>query len=437
MRRRVAIDYEDAFQNWKQTARHGEGRDAIVLDLGQGNMNVLYAKIGAAGELSVLDYASAPGTGFSDGAITDAGLFAHTLDRTVGQIRKRNRIKLRNLDVTFSAPFVGYFTHYATVHLPPRKRVTLKLIDEAIRSARAEISSLVEHVIQVVPVRYTLDAVYSGSEAPLGMGGGQLGVEILFITAPEASLGQIERALGEVGYGVANWWYSGISAAESVVVPSSEAGVAVVDIGAGSTDIAVYQFGRLLHIGVLPRGGREIDHDLAVYLNESIAVAEEVKRSFGCALPQVIKYNEVIDLRERGLGSNKLVPAREIAAVIKNRAQELLYAVGEEIGKALPQNQISRVILTGGSARIAGLPELAELVLDRCIEVGIPCAVPGTKMGFTDPACAALIGTLKVLRKKQLSLALLDHAAMTTTQRMKIWFEALFSTPVAEQREIV
>lgn len=436
MKFKAAIDYEAAFQNWKRSARRTGGKDFIVLDLGHDSINALYAKIGNSGEVTVLDYASARGTGYSDGVISEPNLFSSTIDRVIGDLRKRNHLRIKKIDVTFSAPFIGSFNHFISVPLTARKRVTLKLVEEAIKSARGEISNLVEHVIQVVPVRFTLDSIYSGAEPPLGMGGNHLGVELLFITAPEASLEQIELALHETGYGVSNWWYAGISSSESVMVPSSEAGVAVADIGCGSTDVTVYQYGRLMHLGTIERGGRDIDSGLAEYLNESLKVAEEVKRQFGCALPQVVRFNEMIDLRERGLASNKLISAREVANVIRHRVQEILFSIEEEIGRALPPNRISRLILTGGTAKLQGLPELAEMTLQRGIEVGSPSAAQGTFMGFTDPSCAALIGTLRILRRKHIASFSLDPAAMTTTQRMKSWFGALVSTQPAEQREL-
>jgi cell division protein FtsA len=385
----------------------------------------------------VLDYAAERNTGYSGGAVVDQKQFNRALQRVVGDIRKRNRLKIRNLHITFSAPFVSYYNHFVTVHLPPRRRVTQKMVEEAILSSRKEISSLVEHVIEVVPVRYALDSIYSGNEPPLGFEGSQLGIELMFITAPSASLDQIEHSIRDAGYSVTNWWYSGISAAESVMIPSSEAGVAVVDIGAGSTDVSVYQHGRLLHVGVLERGGRDVDADLAVYLNESITVAEEVKRKYGCALPQVIKHNEFVDVRDRGPRNNKLVPARDLAMIIRNRAQEILYAVDEEIGKAISPELISRIIFTGGIAKIPGFIDLAEEVLDRSAEMGLPCAVNGTRLGFTDPGCASLIGTLRILRKMQVSKYQLDPAAMTSVQKIRSWFGALVSAPASEQQELL
>ena len=436
MSMKTTIDFESSFQRWKKRARKSSGEDFVVVDLGSASIDALRVKISPAGDVSVLDYASAPTVGYCDGAVVEAAHFVPVLKKVIGDVTRENRGKVKRLNVTFSAPFVSYITHFTSVNLPPRKRVTLSLVNEAVKAAREEISSLLEHVIQVVPVRYTLDSVYSGGEPPLGMGGRQLGMELLFVTAPEASLDQMKLAFNEAGYEVSEWWYSGISASESVFRPSAESGVAVVDIGAGSTDVSVYQHGKLLHVGVIEMGGRDIDNDLAVYLNESLHMAEEVKNKFGCALPQVIKYNEVINLRERGYSSTKMVAAREVASIIKKRAQELLFSVDEEIGKALPQNLISKVILCGGASKIQGLPELAEIVLGRSVELGVPCIANGTKMGFTDPCCAALIGTLKILRNKLMSTGLLDPAAMTFTQRLKSWAEALVSTPATEERTI-
>ena len=437
MKRRAVIDFERAYQGWKGRARRGIGDNLLILDLGQKCMKALHAKIGPAGEVLVLDYASAPDTGFSDGAVTDPARFSASADRVVGELRKRNGLRSRKLDVSISAPFISYFSHFATVRLPARRRVTQRLVDNAVKTAREEISSLVEHVMQVVPVRYSLDSIYSGNEPPLGMRGEQLGIEIVFVTAPKSALEQVEKALKESGYAVGSWWHAGLSAAESILPNGNEAGVAVIDVGGNSTDIAVYAHGRLLHLGVVPGGGNDFDSDLAIFLNESMAVAEEVKHNFGCALPQVIRYNEVIDLKERGLGVEKLVSAREIATVLRDRAQDLLYAVQQEISKGIAPELLSRVVLTGGGARLAGLAELAEMVIDKKVEVGHPRAVNGTRMGFSDPGCAALVGTLKLLRRRLLAQRRVETAGMTAMERVSAWFGALVGSSVTERREVV
>jgi len=437
MRRRAVVDFEDAYVGWKRCARGGEGENALLLDLGQGCLNSLYAKVSEAGSVSVLDYAQVEGTGFRDGAVADRTKFEAAVGKALDELRRRNRLRARRLHVSLSAPFIAYFNHFATVHLQPRRRVTQRLIDQETAKACGEISSLVEHVMQVVPARYTLDSIYSGCEPPLGMSGQQLGIELFLLTAPRAALEQIEKTLKELGYSVASWCYAGLSAAESVMRPSDEAGVAVVDIGEGSTDVAVYQHDRLLHVGSVGCAGRDFDSDLAVFLNENITVAEEVKRQFGCALPQVIKYNEVVDLKDSALTGRSLVPAREIAAVIRDRAQELFYSVEEEIGRGLSPKLLSRVVLTGGGAKLAGIAELAEIVLGRQVEVGAPRVVNGTIMGFSDPGCAALIGTLRLVRRRMLARRRSEAAGMTAAERVRAWLGWLVGSRAGEEKGVV
>ena len=437
MSRRAVIDYEGAYQKWKGYARHGNGDKLLILDLGQSSLKGLHAKIGPFGEVVVLDYASSPDSGFSEGTVTDPARFSAAVERVVGAIRKRNGLRGGHLDVSISAPFISYFNHFATVRLSARSRVTQRLLENAVRQAREEISSLVEHVMQVVPVRYSLDTVYSGNEPPLGMRGEQLGIEIVFVTAPLSALEQIKKALKECGCSVGSWWYSGLSAAQSVVRSEKEPGVAIVDVGGGSTDVLVFSHGRLLHLGVIPSGGKDFDSDLAIFLNESMSTAEEVKHNFGCALPQVIRHNEVVDLKERGLGVEKLASAREIATVLRDRAQELLYAVQGEISKGLAPELLSKVVLCGGGARLAGLAELAEMVIDKKVVMGQPCAVNGTRTGFSDPGSAALIGTLKMVRRRILAKRRVETAGMTSFERMRAWLGALVGSPVSEGREVV
>jgi cell division protein FtsA len=211
--------------------------------------------------------------------------------------------------------------------------------------------------------------------------------------------------------------------------------VAVVDVGAASTDVAVYKNGQLLHVGTINRGGTDLDADLAIYLNENNKVAEAVKRRYGCALPEIISYNEMIDLRAAGLASDKLVSAQDIAVRIKARLKDLFYQVSEEMGKGLASHQISRIIFTGGVSSIPGFGELAEDVLDRNVEIGIPGSVDGTTMGFTDSASAALIGTLSMIRAQQLREHQLDHSGMTGVQKVSSWLSALVKPSVIEQRE--
>lgn len=436
MRRRPVIDFESAYQRWKWCARRGEGDSFLILDLGRHSLDALYAKIGVSGDVSVLDYASTTDTGLKDGAVTEPARFSTAIDRVITELRRRNGVRSKRLHVCLSAPFISYFNHFTTVNIKSRRRITNKLIEESIRRAQEEISSLVEYVMQVVPVRFTLDSIYSGGEPPLGMRGRQLGIEMLFLTAPKTALEQIEKALRGCGYSVADWRYSGLSAARSVLTAAGESGVAVVDIGGGSTDVAVFHNGHLLHVGSIDRGGSDFDSAIATYINEGASVAEEVKRQYGCALPQVIRHNEVIDLRERGLSANKIVPVREVAKIICERIQELLYSVEEEIGKAFAPELVSKVVLTGGGAKLEGIIDLAEIVMDRHVELGIPKGVNGTRMGFSDPGCAALVGTLQELRRKLLSERNVLTEGLTTFERFKVWLGWLFGSPISNGREV-
>lgn len=205
MNKKATVDFESSFQSWKKRTRKSSGEDYVVVDLGSASVDALRVKVNPAGDVSVLDYASAPTAGYLDGAVVEAALFVPVLQKVIKDVTKESRSKIRKLNVTFTAPYVSYITHFTSVNLPPRKKVTLSLVNEATNAARAEISSLLEHVIQVVPVRYTLDSIYSGGEPPLGMGGRQLGMELLFVTAPEASLEQMSRAFNEAGYEVGEW----------------------------------------------------------------------------------------------------------------------------------------------------------------------------------------------------------------------------------------
>jgi cell division protein FtsA len=229
------------------------------------------------------------------------------------------------------------------------------------------------------------------------MSGSRLEVETHIIAGSTTAVQNVVKAVHAAGFNVDDLVTQSLASAEAVLNDNElDLGVAVADIGGGTTDLAIFGDGSVHHTAVIPVGGNHVTNDLAIGLRTSLADAEAAKINYGHALPYLIPKDEVIDIQPIGAERVQGVPRAYLAEIINPRAAELVDLIKAELERSGQSGLLpGGLVLTGGGAKLLGLPELAAEALDLPVRVGVPIDVRGMSDKVAGPSFATAVGLLK------------------------------------------
>src|SRR5205814_1665868 len=216
-----------------------------------------------------------------------------------------------------------------------------------------------------------------GIGAPVGMTGARLEVNVHIVTGSQSSTQNIVACVNRAGVTVAETVVEQLAASESVLTEDEkELGVALVDIGGGTTDIAIYERGSLWHTAVIGIGGDHFTNDIAVGLRTPLADAGKIKRKCGCALSSMVDEDDTMEVTSVGGRKPRVMARRILSEILQPRAEEIFHLVWDEIRRAGYEKSLnSGIVLTGGGAILDGMPEIAEQIFDLPMRRGCPSGV--------------------------------------------------------------
>jgi cell division protein FtsA len=288
-------------------------------------------------------------------------------------------------------------------------------------------------IIHVLPQEYIVDE-QDGIREPLGMAGVRLEAKVHIVTAAVSSAQNIVKCCNRCGLQVADIVLEPLAAAESVLHDDEkELGVALVDIGGGTTDVAIFNDGAIVHSAVLPLGGNHITHAIAVGLRTPLDSAEKIKQRSGVALASLVNPGDTIQVPSVGGRQPRELARQVLCDIVMPRVEEILEHVRRELVKSGQEELLaSGLVLTGGAVNLEGTVELAEEVLGLPARRGIPRGIGGLVDVVKSPAYATGVGLVlhgarrrgrPVVRGTALGLAVTDRGVW---QRMTGWFREIF-----------
>ncbi|MFZ5982526.1 MAG: cell division protein FtsA [Patescibacteria group bacterium] len=252
-----------------------------------------------------------------------------------------------------------------------------------------------KEILHIIPKNYSLDDQKEIKD-PIGMNGVRLEVDALIIEGSTPYIKNLNKCLDQAGVDIQDVVLSPLSAAKaSLSKRQKELGVVLVDIGAGTTSLAIFEENELLHTAVIPLGGSHITNDIAIGLRTSIDVAEKVKIEFGHALSSEIGKKEDIDLAQIDSGEEGMVSRHHVAEIIEARLEEIFGFVNKEL-KAIGRDRLlpAGAVLTGGTAKLPGIVDLAKDALGLPSQVGFPIPLGGLIDKVDDPAFVTATGLI-------------------------------------------
>jgi cell division protein FtsA len=287
-------------------------------------------------------------------------------------------------------------------------------------------------VIHIIPQEYIIDD-QDGIKEPLGMSGVRFEARVHIVTGAVTSAQNIVKCCNRAGLEVADIILEPLASAEAVLTEDErELGVCLVDMGGGTTDIAVVGNGAVKHTSVLALGGNHVTNDIAVGLRTPAGEAEKLKRRYGCCLTSLVGKDETLEVPSVGDRRPRVLNRRILAEIVEPRMEELFTLVRQDLEKSGSQEQVAAgIVLTGGASSLAGSPELAERVFGLPVRRGTPQEPEGLAEVLRDPAYATGVGLVLYAARKRDDLprdldAADENLFAKVTRRMKSWFKDFF-----------
>jgi len=394
-RRRPPIQGPGRAQTGAGAVRRGKSPELIVgLDVGTTKVCAIVAAPRPGGGLDVVGVGAAPSRGLRRGIVVN-------IDSTVEAIRQAVAEAERMAGVDVSAVYAGVAGgHIRSVNSRgvvavsgKDREVSQADVDRAVDAARAINISQDREILHVLPQTFMVDDA-DGVREPLGMSGVRLEVEVHVVTAAVTSVQNVIRSVNRAGLTVQDVVLEPIASAEAVLYPDEkELGVLVIDIGGGTTDLALLRDGAVWHTAILPLGGDHISNDVAVGLRTPLTAAEALKKHYGCALTALVPAEETVDVPSVGGRKPRQLSRQVLSEIIQPRVEEIFSLVAREMTRAgFEDAATAGVVVTGGSSIMQGVPELAESVFDQPVRRGVPGDVSGLVNVVKSPVYATAVG---------------------------------------------
>jgi cell division protein FtsA len=367
-----------------------------ALDIGTTKTCALIGEVTDAGNVRILGSGIAPSRGVRKGVVTDVKETALAIVSAAEQAERVSGMAIGSVYVGIAGAHIQATNSRGIAAIHSGRGVTQDDIDRALEAAEAIAVPVNREIIHVIPRGFTLDG-QDGVKDPLGMIGFRLEVEAHIVTGAAASIQNVTKAVESAGLKIVDLVLEPIAAGDAVLTPAEkEMGVALVDIGGGTTDIAIFIDGSIWHTVILPTGGWHITNDLAVGLRTPFDAAEEMKLKYGHADPNQVPETDLIDVTAFGEEGRRTVARREMAEIIHARAEEMCELILTEIKRSGYDNLLpAGVVLCGGTAELAGLKSVARQVLDMPVRVGVPRNLEGFVDRISSAAFATSVGLVQ------------------------------------------
>jgi cell division protein FtsA len=374
-----------------------------AIDVGTTKVCTIVAEVTTQQQLRILGVGIGPSAGLSRGMVDNIHAAIEAIASSVERAERASGTRIASAHVGIAGPHVSSMNSRGIVAIgDPRHPITEDDVGRAMESARIVNVPNNREVIHVVPRYYVVDGQDHVVD-PNGMFGSRLDVETHIVTASTSAMNNLAQCVEGAGVRVDSLILEPLASAEAVVEAEElEQGVAVIDIGGGTTDIGVYVNGAIVHTAVLPIGGTHMTKDLVVALRVPQPAAEQAKRDHGQAIPSLVDEDEEIEVDAFGADGTKTVSRRLMAEVLQARCEELFELTLAEVKRgAEPEMLSAGVVITGGAAALPGLDALAEEVLMLPARIGRPRHLAGLSDILQDPAYATSVGLLRWALKEQ------------------------------------
>ncbi|HLA76516.1 MAG TPA: cell division protein FtsA [Vicinamibacteria bacterium] len=369
-------------------------RYIVGLDIGTHKVCAIVAEITEEGRLDIIGIGQADSKGLRKGVVINLEATVDSIKRVVEEAELMAGVEIGSAHVGIAGTHVRGFNSRGVIAVSGKNRVIEREdVRRVIEAAKAVSIPADREILHVLPQEFVVDD-QDGIGDPSGMTGTRLEVNVHVITSSSTAVQNTITCVNRAGLEVVDAVLTQLSAAEAVLTPDEkELGVALVDIGGGTTDIAIYEKGALWHTAVLQVGGEHFTNDVAVALRTPVNEAEKIKKKYGCALTSMIPEEDSIEVPSVGGRKPRIMARQVLGDVVQARAEEVCQLIFTEIRRAgFDRNLNSGVVFTGGGAILEGVPEIAEQIFDLPVRRGTPSGIGGLVDVVASPVYSTAVG---------------------------------------------
>ncbi|MDT8421647.1 MAG: cell division protein FtsA [Desulfuromonadales bacterium] len=380
-------------------------------------------------ELEIVGFGSSPSKGLRKGVVINIESTVEAISKAIREAELMAGCEIKSVFAGIAGGHIKGLNSQGVIAIKNRE-VSNEDLKRVIDAAKAIAIPMDREVLHILPQEFIIDD-QDGIREPLGMSGVRLEAKVHIVTGAVASAQNIIKSCNRAGVDVADIVLEQLASSEAVLsADEKELGVALVDIGGGTSDIAIFSEGAIKHTSVLSIGGDHLTNDIAVGLRTPMAEAEKIKQAYGCCLTSMVGKDENIEVPSVGGREPRVLSRQLLAEILEPRVEEIFSLVNREIVKSGYEDLIaSGVVITGGSAILPGMPELAEQIFNLPVRRGTPREIGGLKDVVDSPIYATGVGLVKYgshnLQSQNFKIGQ-ENVFDRVARRMKEWFSEFF-----------
>ncbi len=405
-------------------------RNLIVgLDIGTSKVVAIVGEITDEGGVEVIGIGSHPSRGLKKGVVVNIESTVQSIQRAIEEAELMAGCEIHTVHAGIAGSHIRSLNSHGIVAIRDRE-VTSSDVERVIEAAQAVAIPADQRTIHVLPQEFIIDH-QEGIREPIGMSGVRLEAKVHMVTGAVSAAQNIIKCVQRCGLQVEGVVLEQLASSYAVLTEDEkELGACLVDIGGGTTDIAVFSGGAIRHTAVIPIAGDQATNDIAISLRTPTQYAEEIKVRYACALSQLANPDETIEVPSVGDRPPRRLARQTLAEVIEPRYEELYMLVQDELRRSGFEELVAGgIVLTGGSSKMEGAIELAEEVFHMPVRLGVPQFVQGLSDVVRNPIHATGVGLLLYGREALADKAVsspLGGGLTDVWERMTTWFQGNF-----------
>lgn len=369
-------------------------RTFVGLDIGTTKISCIIADQNAAGEMRIVGIGNAPSEGLRRGVVVDLEKTVASISRSVEEAERMAGIEVKGVWAGIAGDHIRSLNSRGVIAVARRdNEIAASDVERVVEAAKAIAIPMDREIIHVIPQEFIVDD-QEGIKDPVGMSGVRLEAEVHIITGAVTSAKNICRAIQRAGLKVYDLVLEPLASATAVLDQDErDLGVVLLDIGGGTTDVAVFHEGSIRHTAIIPYGGANVTSDIAIGLRTPMDKAEAIKIQHGSALASRVGPDEMLQVACVGGREDREISRTVLASMIEPRMEEIFMLANKEVRKNHFAPLIGGgVVLTGGTSLLPGVAELAEQVFEMPVRLGVPRGLGGLSANVADPRFSTGVG---------------------------------------------
>ncbi len=371
-----------------------EQKMIVGLDIGTSKVVAIVGEISDDGQIEIVGIGSNPSRGMKKGVVVNIESTVQSIQRAIEEAELMAGCQIHSVYVGIAGSHIRSLNSHGIVAIRDREVYSHDL-ERVIDAAQAVAIPADQKILHILPQEYVIDN-QEGIKEPMGMSGVRLEAKVHLVTCAGNAAQNIEKCIRRCGLEVDDIILEQLASSCSVLTDDEkELGVCLVDIGGGTTDIAIFTDGAIRHTGVIPIAGDQVTNDIAMALRTPTKYAEEIKIKYACALTQLAGADETIKVPSVGDRPPRDLSRQSLAEVVEPRYDELFTLVQAELRRSGYEDMIAAgIVLTGGTSKMEGVVELAEEIFHMPVRIGCPSGVQGLTDIVRNPIYATGVGLL-------------------------------------------